>query len=519
MADYPKHLYDERLLQTTFAAEQETKLVKVLKRLDIVYFIIAAVISMDTIGTIAAGGLNSLTWGILLVATFMIPYAMLFAETGAAFTQEGGPYQWTKFAFGRFVGGITSVLYWITNPIWLGGSLAFIAFAAFQGYVVHVASGSFWDWAFKIAFVWVAILLAVISLKTGKVIVNLGAWAKVAVLVLLVGTTMVYGAMHGFAAQHWGNLSPSTAGFLSAISIILFAYVGFEAPSAASQEMFDPANDTGPAIRRGSLISMLAYLLPVFAIILVLPVKNASGLGGYMDAMAVVFNGVWGPLAHFALGVSALLFVFALVNQGSSWMMATDRIQAIAAADGTFFGRYFGVFSERLGTPVRVNITSGIMGTAFVIAAMEFVNGSASSMFAIVLNCSISTLLLSYLTIIPALMVLKVRYHAMERPYTVPGGTKGFLAMGTIVFAYIVVGSINVLFPNVLPGFFSIPYSFESSWGVSAARFEAFTLGTVVVVILIAVVGFIFSAKVRGDLVPTLEIDELAAERNETGQR
>ena len=54
MADYPKHLHDERLLQTSFAAEQETKLVKVLKRLDIVYFIIAAVISMDTIGTIAA---------------------------------------------------------------------------------------------------------------------------------------------------------------------------------------------------------------------------------------------------------------------------------------------------------------------------------------------------------------------------------------------------------------------------------------------------------------------------------
>jgi len=503
---------DPRLQQTTFAVQQEARLVKVLARLDIVYFIVAAVISMDTIGTIASGGLNSLTWGAILVVTFMAPYAMLVAETAAAFTQEGGPYQWTKFAFGRFVAGVTSVFYWITNPIWLGGSLAFIAFAAFQSYVVHVASGGFWDWAFKIVFVWAAILLAVISLKTGKFIVNLGAFAKIAVLVLLVGTTVIYGIMHGFATQQWGNLAPSSAGFLSAISIILFAYVGFEAPSAASQEMYDPANDTGPAIRQGSAITMAAYLLPVFAIILVLPVKSASGLGGYMDAMAVVFHGVWGPLASFALGVSALLFVFAIVNQGSSWMMATDRIQAIAAADGTFFGRYFGVFSERFGTPVRVNITSGIMATAFVIAAMEIVHGSAASVFAVVLNVSISTLLLSYLAIVPALMVLRKRFPSVARPYRVPGGTVGFMIMGTVITGYIILGSLNVLFPSLLPKAFSIPYDFGQTWGLSATRFEGFTLGTCAVVFAIAVLGFIFSAKVRGDLAPGLEIDEIAAE-------
>jgi len=496
---------DPRLQQTTFAVQQETRLVKVLARLDIVYFIVAAVISMDTIGTIASGGLNSLTWGAILVVTFMAPYAMLVAETAAAFTQEGGPYQWTKFAFGRFVAGVTSVFYWITNPIWLGGSLAFIAFAAFQSYVVHVASGGFWDWAFKIVFVWAAILLAVISLKTGKFIVNLGAFAKIAVLVLLVGTTVIYGIMHGFATQQWGNLAPSSAGFLSAISIILFAYVGFEAPSAASQEMYDPANDTGPAIRQGSAITMAAYLLPVFAIILVLPVKSASGLGGYMDAMAVVFHGVWGPLASFALGVSALLFVFAIVNQGSSWMMATDRIQAIAAADGTFFGRYFGVFSERFGTPVRVNITSGIMATAFVIAAMEIVHGSSAAVFQVVLNTAVSTLLFSYLLIVPAILVLRRRYPERHRPYQVPGGPAGFFVLGTVVLGFLIVGALTTIAPSVLHSLTGVPYSFTDSWGVSELRFELFTLGTLAAVILIAVVGYAFGGNVRKELRPLEE--------------
>ena len=46
---------------------------------------------------------------------------------GSAFTQEGGPYEWTKLAFGRFHAGMAAVFYWMTNPLWVGGSLAFVA--------------------------------------------------------------------------------------------------------------------------------------------------------------------------------------------------------------------------------------------------------------------------------------------------------------------------------------------------------------------------------------------------------
>jgi len=48
-------------------------------------FIIAAYISLDTIGTIAAGGTQSLFWAIVIVITFMIPNALMMAETGSAF--------------------------------------------------------------------------------------------------------------------------------------------------------------------------------------------------------------------------------------------------------------------------------------------------------------------------------------------------------------------------------------------------------------------------------------------------
>ena len=91
-----------------------------------------------------------------MVLTFMIPFSMIFAETGGAFPQEGGPYQWVKFAYGRFYAGITSVLYWITNPIWLGGTLVLVANEAFNAYVFDLSTNSVLNWIFKLAFVWMA---------------------------------------------------------------------------------------------------------------------------------------------------------------------------------------------------------------------------------------------------------------------------------------------------------------------------------------------------------------------------
>ena len=103
-------------------------------------------------------------------------------------------------------------------------------------------------------------------------------------------------------------------------------------------------------------------VMPVLAILLVIPADQVSGVSSFMGAVETVFS-VYGAAASTLLSITAVLFVYALVNQGSSWMIATDRIQAMAAADGTFFNGYFGEFNAKLGTPLRVNIMSGVMST------------------------------------------------------------------------------------------------------------------------------------------------------------
>ena len=473
---------------TELAAEQESRLIKTLRRGDIVLFIVAAVISVDTIGLMASGGPEGLLWAVFLAGAFLVPSAMIFAETGGAFTQEGGPYQWVKYAFGRSWAAIAVVLYWITNPIWLGGSLVFIASEVWNEFVFGIEPGSAGDYIFKLIFIWAAITLAIVSLQRGKIVISAGAIAKLLVLISLVATAIIYGFAEGFEPISLSSLTPTAGGFLAIVPIALFAYLGFEAPNSAAGEMHNPQKDVPAAIRRGSIITMLAYVLPVLAILWATPADEVAD-AGVMAALERAYS-VYGPAAGFLTVLTALLFVFALLTQGSAWMMATDRMQAMAAADGAFFGGFFGEFHERLGTPVRMNLLSGVVSTIFAIAALTLVEGTAASVFVVVLTVAISTLLISYLLIVPAVMKLRRDFPDVHRPYRVPGGATGFYVLAGVVLGFIVLGSWVAVFPGTIESLFGLEYSFEDVWGVSQMNFEAFTVGTLILVILLAVVGY-----------------------------
>lgn len=219
------------------------------------------------------------------------------------------------------------------------------------------------------------------------------------------------------------------------------------------------------------------------------PAGQVTGIGGFMDAVATVFA-VYGPAGPVLLDICAALFVFALMNQGAAWMIVSDRMQAIAAADGAFFGGYFGVFHERLGTPVRMNVLSGVVATLFMVAASVFVSGSSAAIFTVVLTIAITTLLLSYLIILPAAIRLRTRYRDVQRPYQVPGGRSGMRLLAGVCLGWIALGSWAAVFPGTLERLLGIRYDFESIWGVSQATFEAFTLSTLAALIVLAGAGY-----------------------------
>ncbi len=108
---------------TAASVAESAKLQRHFGRFDILFFLICTIVGVDTIATVAEGGGQAFTWMMVFALVFFVPQALLFAELGTAFPQEGGPYLWTRLAFGHLAGAVNDFLYWITNPVWIGGSL------------------------------------------------------------------------------------------------------------------------------------------------------------------------------------------------------------------------------------------------------------------------------------------------------------------------------------------------------------------------------------------------------------
>jgi amino acid transporter len=480
---------------TQLAVEEKRKLVRSLRRLDMVGFTVCAFVGLDTLGTVASSGWQGFTWLIALAVLFVLPYALLMAEVGSAFTQEGGPYEWAKLAFGRLRAGIAAVLYWVTNPLWVGGSLAFIATDAWRANVFGIGHGDFGDYLFKFLFIWLSIGVAIVSLRRGKWIPNAGAIMRVVVLGFFTITVIVYAAKHGVHGPPLKDLKPTGAVFLALVPLLLFNYVGFELQNGAAEEMTDPKRDVPISVARSAVAGVLLYAIPIAGIIIVLPAKAITGIGGFIDAVTTVFS-VYGGAAHTLLVIMTLCFVGTLLTSGAVWMIGSDRIQAVSALDGSFPG-FFGVFNKRFGTPVRVNTLSGIVSTAFMIVAVAGFNGGSDATFQVVLDIAISTTLISYLFIFPAAIKLRYTHPGVARPYRFPFGKAGIWVGGILTTFWVLLGSWVAVFPGTLEKLFGLPYDFKGTWGVSRAKFETLTLGTLAVILLVALVGYWFGRPVR----------------------
>jgi amino acid transporter len=500
---------------TALALEEKSKLQKSLRRFDLLFFTVCAFVGLDTLGLVAANGPQGFTWLIVLAVLFVAPYALLMAEVGSAFTQEGGPYEWTKLAFGRLHAGIAAVLYWVTNPLWVGGSLAFIATQAWNDNLFSVGSaGSVGDYLFKLAFIWFSIGVAIASLRRGKWIPNAGAFMRLFVMGFFVLTVIVYAISHGVHGFPVSGLKPTGAVFLGLAPVLLFNYVGFELGNGAAEEMQDPQRDVPIAVLRSAVIGVLLYAIPIFGIILVLPPEAVSGIGGFLDAVSTTFS-VYGGAKGILLGAVTIAFVGTLLTSGAVWMIGSDRILAVAAYDGAFPG-YFGRFNARLGTPVRVNTLSGITSTIFMVVAVAAFNSGADSKFAIVLTIAISTTLISYLWIFPAALKLRFSYPDVTRPYRVPGGPAGIKWAAGLATVWVFLGSFVAVFPGVLEQLFGVSYNFHDTWGVTRGTYELLTLGTLAVVLAIALIGYWMGRDVRAQTAQ-LPIDPDALGRDRVG--
>ncbi len=487
---------------TATAVEEKKKLRRNFRRFDMFFYLICTVVTLDTIGAVAANGAQGFTWLIFLGIFFFLPYGLSIAELGSAFPQEGGPYVWSRLAFGRRVAAVNSVIYWISNPIWVGGSLTIVSFAAIEEFFGNVPGA--WKYVYAVVFIWFTITAAIVSLRYGKWVPTLGAWARGLIIVFFAITVLVYAAKHGVHGFGGHAFVPTYAIFIAVVPVLFFNYAGLEVPSAAGEEMVNPRRDVPFAVLWSGAGVMVAYGLPILLILIVLPSSAVSGLTGFLDAIKAVFTVYGGHVASdgtatltgggLLLGrIAAVVFIFALASAGTTWIMGADRAEAVASFDGGG-PRILGRFSARFGTPAGMNVLSGLVATVLMIAAFEINGANSSRYFAAVLGLTISTTTISYLFIFPALIKLRYTRPDVPRPYRVPGGMVGAWICSILPTLWALLATVALLWPGFGVNWFGAggnPNDSLAALSFSHERLE-YELSQIVPLLVIVVIGVIF---------------------------
>lgn len=482
--------------------KEKQKLQKNFRRFDIFFFLICTLVGVDTIGSVASNGAQGFTWLVFLAAAFFVPYGLIIAELGSTFTGEGGCYLWTQYAFGYLTAAITAFFYWISVPIWVGGSLFIVALKASDAFFVPLHG--VWRYVFGLAFIWFTVVSAILSFRIGKWIPNIAAWARFVVLSFFTFSVGLYAfknGVHGFTRH---DFVPTYALFITLVPVLVYNYVGFELPNSAGDEMTHPQKDVPFAVALSAIGAILLYGAPILAILLVLPQQNITGLGGFIDAIKAVFTVYGGHvdsnggvtltgLGQILGGAAAILFILSLISSGTTWLMGGDRVLAVAGYSGAA-PRILGRFSARFGTPIVVNLLSGIVATVVMVLAFKYSDGDDKKYFAAVLGLAIATTTISYLAVFPAVIRLRVAQPEANRPYRVPGGYAGVWICGVLATFWTLVATVVQIWPGLGIGWFHTKGDPESA--LKSAGFEhhrqQYELTQIVPLVLILLIGIVF---------------------------
>lgn len=454
-----------REVTTSATLEEKKKLKKEFKLFDMIFITIAGIIGIDTLGAVSSNGAQALTWLIISAVTFLLPYGLLTSELGSTFTQEGGVYEWVKLAFGRIPASLAAMLYWISNPLWVGGTLSVTAIAAIKVFWFQDGNYQFFgsstgnaitEIVIALLFIWGVTWSAILSLRVGKWLSVFGSYAKFGLFGLFVVLAIIYFASGRSTGAHISisDIVPTgNLGFIfsAILPVLIFNWVGFELQNGAGEEMVNPQHDVPRALIRGGIVAVIAYAIPITVILFTLSKTQLSSASGFLNSFRIVASVLPTQFATILGWIVALAFVVALASSGGTWIIGADRTYAIASLDRTapvLLGR----FSGRYGTPIAVNTMSGITASVAMIAAVIintfFSGGTIAGLFGLVLGFVISTTTLSYLFIFPSYLALRIKYPNIHRPFVVPGGMVGAVIVTVLPFAYAAVASVFLLWPT-----------------------------------------------------------------------
>jgi APA family basic amino acid/polyamine antiporter len=325
----------------------------------------------------AAGPVSIIGWIFTGVGAMLL--ALVFARLGRVFPRTGGPYAFSRRAFGDFIGFQTAWGYWIAA--WAGNAAITVAFVGYLAvFWPALATHNLLAALVGIGMIW--FLTAVNSLG-----VRQGAQVQVVTTVLKFIPLAVI-AIVGLFFIHGSNLTPfSPHGTWKAISaaapLTLWAFIGLESATVTAEEVKDPERNIPRATIYGTLAATIVYILSTVAIMGIIPAHTLAGsTSPFAAAAGHMFGGAWNKV--FAL--VAMAATFGALN---GWIMLQGRVPLAAAEDG-LFPSFFAKVHGRNRTPVIGLVISSLLLTGLML--MNYTKGLVSAFTFVILLATLTTL-------------------------------------------------------------------------------------------------------------------------------
>jgi APA family basic amino acid/polyamine antiporter len=339
--------------------------------------------------------------------------AMAYAELSALRPRAGGEYVYLREAFGPLAGFLTG---WTSFIAGFSGAIAAsaVGLASYLSRFVPAAGdvtpfftlplGPFQMVVSPqaVAAISVIVLLSVVhifGLGPGRIVQNLLAGAKVAVLVAFVA--LGFGVGQGDLAHFGAGGSVSPALWVLALIPVMFSYSGWNAAAYVAEEMRDPGRNVPLALGLGTVAVVVIYLLLNALYVYALPVAEFATVDvRVVDAAA---DRLFGPAIAGPFAAASVVMIAASI---SAMVMAGPRVYYAMARDGQF-PAFAARIDPRYRTPSLAIAAQGVWASLLVLSG-RFDQLVEYTGFAVVLFAGIA---------VASLFVLRRRHPNEPRPF------------------------------------------------------------------------------------------------------
>src|SRR5262249_40845339 len=305
----------------------------------------------------------------VLTTVGAIALALMFAALSRRLPADGGPYAYSRAAFGNVVGFFNAWSYWITA--WAGNAGVAVGWVLDVEVFINKGQNKLITVLLVLVGLW---LPAIINLSGVK---NMGSVQMVTTVLKF--AALLFVSIVGLFYIKSANFTPwnvSGQGAISAIgagmAIALFSYLGVEVASVAAGKVRDPDRNVPRSTVLGTVAGAVVYLLSLVAVFGIVPNGTLQKSNApFSTAVNTMFGGTW---AGYVMAVVVIISGFGALN---GWTMICAEMPLAAAKDGLFPQRFQRI--SKNGVPAYAIIAS--TGLASIALAIKYIGSGGAQVF------------------------------------------------------------------------------------------------------------------------------------------